>query len=106
MSTEQSGAMICIRGKEIGAMVPLDSDKKVTAGRDPSVSNYVIADPKVSGKHFEITFVGALKKYLVVDDSRNGTFLKDGSRLQRGKEYYLPPMTELWFGDGNIYKLR
>ncbi len=106
MSADESGAMICINGQEIGSMLPLKSDRRVVAGRDPSVSNYVIPDPRVSGKHFEITYIGALKKYRVVDYSHNGTFLKDGSRLQMNQEYYLPPKTELWVGSGNIYKLR
>ena len=106
MSAEESGAMICINGQEIGSMVPLKSDRRVIAGRDPSVSNYVIPDPRVSGKHFDITYIWALKKYRVVDYSRNGTFLKDGFRLQMNQEYYLPPKTELWVGSGNIYKLR
>lgn len=106
MSAEPSGAMICIRGEAIGSMIALKSDKRIRVGRDPTVCDYIISDPKVSGKHFEITYIGALKQYRVVDYSRNGTFKKNGFRLQKDKEYYLPPAAELQFGDGNIYKLR
>lgn len=107
MSMELTGAIICIKGTDIGSMISLPSDKKMIVGRDPTVSNYVINHPKISRKHFEITYIGSLNKYLIVDYSRNGIFLQDGSRLEKEREYYLSPMTELSMGDGsNIYKLR
>lgn len=102
-----SGAMICIRGDAIGSMVSLQSDRKVVVGRDPSVCNLVISNPKVSRKHLEIMYIGALNKYRVVDCSSNGTFLQNRYRLDRNQEYYLESMTELRFGsDDVIYKLR
>lgn len=107
MSTELTGAMICVKGSNIGSMITLQSDKKVIVGRDSEISNYVIHDPKVSRKHLEITYIASINKYLVEDYSTNGVFLKNGSRLEKNKEYYLPPMTELRLGNGdNIYKLR
>lgn len=107
MSSELSGAMVCVRGNAIGQMVLLKSDRKLNVGRDPSCCNHVITDPKVSRKHLEITYIGALNKYLVVDCSSNGTYIQNGRRLIKGQEYYLPPMTEMWLGSENtIYKLR
>lgn len=107
MSSELSGAMICVRGASIGSMVLLKSDRKLIIGRDPSCCNYVVSDSKVSRKHLEITYIGALNKYLVVDCSSNGTFIRNGIRLHKNQECYLPPRTELWIGSSNtVYKLR
>lgn len=107
MSSELSGAMVCVRGNAIGQMVMLKSDRKLKIGRDPSYCNYVITDARVSRKHLEITYIGTLNKYLVVDCSSNGTYIQNGIRLTKGQEYYLPPMTEMWLGsEKTIYKLR
>lgn len=107
MSSESYGAMICIRGAEIGTMVSLKSDRKLVAGRDSTICGHVISGSKISRKHFEITYIGSLNKYLVLDCSSNGIYLKNGCRLQKGQEYYLSPMEELQLGDkSTIYKLR
>lgn len=107
MYGELSGAMICVRGDAIGSMVSLKSDRKLIVGRDKTYCNYVVTDQKVSRKHLEITYIGTLNKYLVVDYSSNGTFLQNGVQLKKKQEYYLPPRTELWLGSSDtIYKLR
>ncbi len=107
MSSEASGGLICIRGSHLGQMIPLPGDKVFIFGRDATVCAYVLNDIQVSRKHCEITYVPALNQYRVVDLSSNGTFLGDGTRLERGKEYYLPSATELYMGNGdNLYKFR
>lgn len=101
------GAMICVGGSAIGSMATLQDDKKFVVGRDPAVCDLVLSDPKVSRKHLEITYVGALNKYRVVDHSSNGTFFSNRTRLVKGQEYYLASATELWLGSDAIrYKLR
>lgn len=80
---------------------------KVIFGRDATQCTYAITDAQVSRKHCEITYVGALNKYRVVDYSKNGTFLGNGARLEREKEYYLSSAEELYMGnEDNLYKLR
>lgn len=107
MSSEASGGLICIRGDHLGQMIPLPGDKIFTLGRDETMCTYVLHDMQVSRRHCEISFIPALNQYRVRDLSTNGTFLGDGSRLEQGKEYYLPPATELYMGNGdNLYKLR
>lgn len=107
MSSELSGAMICIKGAAVGSMIPLPSDKRIVIGRDSSACNHVVSGPKVSRKHLEITYVGSLKKYLVVDHSSNGTFIGNHERLKKNQEYYLKPAEELKLGNSeNIYKLK
>ncbi len=106
LSTELTGAMICIKGNAFGSRVILQSDKRLVVGRDSQSCNYTIQDSKISRVHFEITYIGALNQYRVIDYSTNGTFLQDGTRLNKNQEYYLPPTTELSLGKGsNIYKL-
>lgn len=107
MSSEAAGGLICIRGTHLGQMIPLPGDKVFIFGRDATVCAYVLRDIQVSRRHCEITYVPALGKYRVRDLSSNGTFLGDGTRLERDKEYYLPPETEIYMGNGdNLYKFR
>lgn len=101
------GAMICVRGDWIGSIATLQNDRKIIVGRDPSRCGLVLSHPEVSRQHLEITYVGNLRKYRVVDRSSNGTYFSDRTRLKKGQEYYLDPATELWIGSGEIrYKLR
>ncbi len=108
MSAEPvQGAMICVRGDTIGKMITLQNDRRIVVGRDPVVCNLVLSDLKVSRKHLEITYLGTINKYRVVDYSSNGTFLRNGCRLKKNQEYYLEPMTELRLGSEKVvYKLR
>ena len=107
MSSDLHGAMVCIGLTDIGKMLTLESDRTVTVGRDPGMCEYVLADAKISRKHLEITYVGALNKYRVVDLSSNGTLLANGTRLIRKQEYYLGPRTELYLGSKkNLFKLQ
>lgn len=107
MSSEAAGGLICIRGTHLGQMIPLPGDKVFVFGRDATVCSYALRDIQVSRRHCEITYVPALGKYRVRDLSSNGTFLGDGTRLERDQEYYLPPATEIYMGNGdNLYKFR
>ena len=108
MSADASrGAMICVKGDAIGSMAVLQDDRKMIVGRDPFLCSVVLSNPKVSRRHLEITYIGNLKKYRVVDYSSNGTYFSNKNRLVKSQEYYLAPGTELWLGSGETrYKLR
>lgn len=107
LSEAQQGGLICIRGSHLGKMIPLPCDEVVVLGRDATKCTWVITDAQVSRKHCEIVYIAALNKYRVTDFSKNGTFLGNGERLERGKEYYLSPREELYLGnEDNLYKLR
>lgn len=107
LSSEPEGGLICIRGKHLGHLIPLPGDRTLTVGRDPSVCQIVLDDGQVSRKHCQITYIASLNKYRVVDVSKNGTFLGNGRRLERGKEYYVDPAEELYMGNqDNLYKFR
>lgn len=101
------GAMICVRGDAIGQMLVLPNDRKMVVGRDPSICDLTLENPKVSRKHLEITYIDMLKKYRVLDYSTNGTYVSEQIRLRKNHEYYLEPSTELWLGSRETrYKLR
>lgn len=107
LSTEPTGGLVCVRGEHLGQMISLPGDKAVVFGRDPAVSNIVLKGNRISRKHCQITYVASLEQYRIVDHSKNGTFLGDGTRLQREKEYYVKPATEIYIGDkDNLYKFR
>lgn len=107
LSQDKSGGLICIRGTHIGKFIPLPSDKKVILGRDAVQCTYAIVDSQVSRKHCEITYIGGMNKYRVIDFSKNGTYLGSGLRLEKNREYYLSSAEEIYLGnEDNLYKLR
>lgn len=107
MSSSSSGGAVCIKGHHIGRMIPLPADKPVLFGRDAAACQYAVNDIQVSRQHCTITYIATLNQYRIVDTSSNGTFLGTGERLVKYKEYYLPPATEIYLGNGdNLYKLR
>lgn len=106
LSADKEGSLICIRGSHVGQRFPLKSDKTVFLGRDASQVDFVITDGQVSRKHCAITYIAEIDKYRVIDYSLNGCYMKDGKRLERGREYYLSPADELYLGNGeNLYQL-
>ena len=107
MSSSSDGGVVCMRGRNIGHMIPLPADKPVLFGRDAVACQHAINDIQVSRQHCTISYIATLNKYRIVDTSSNGTFLGTGERLAKYKEYYLPPATEIYLGNGdNLYKLR
>ena len=79
--------IICVSGEFAGAKFPIYGDDEVIVGRDPSLSNIVLAGaPKVSRKHCSIRFNSQKGTYYVTDYSTNGTFTQEGVRLNKNME--------------------
>ena len=107
MSSMVIGEMICIAGDDIGKDIVLDSDRMVSVGRDAAVCDYVLTSPVISRKHLDVKYVGSLGRYLLIDQSSNGTFQANGERMQKGKEYYLSSGDMVMLGDKNqVYRFR
>ncbi len=68
-------------------------DGQLIIGRDSAMANVVYPDTnsKVSRKHLTITYDHNTHKFVLVDSSSNGTFLKNGQQLEAGKPYHLNP---------------
>lgn len=106
LSETREGGLICIRGEEIGRRIPLPCDENVVLGRDATACTWAVRDAQVSRKHCVIAYVAAMNQYRVVDFSKNGTFLGNGDRLEKGREYYLSSGEELYLGNKNhLFKL-
>lgn len=97
---DEGGACIVgITGMYKGAVFPIDEDEELILGRDAMLSHIVITEnaEKVSRKHLTVSFDSYDNVYVVTDNSSNGTYLADGTRvvanipvkLQRGTIIYL-----------------
>ena len=99
--------VLCLAGEYLGVSIPLDSATTLTIGRDASVCSLVLSGGKISRKHCEISYDAAREKYRVVDFSTNGTFVKDGPRLEKERPTELMPGTVLYLGNEmNTFRLQ
>lgn len=101
-----NGAVLILNGRYQDAIIPLKPGESLVVGRDGNECQLVLEAPWISRRHVSILFDAASNKYVVVDSSENGTFIKDGERLQKGIECVLNPGTVLTIGeDGVLLKL-
>lgn len=106
LSEEKEGGLICMRGEQMGRRISLPCDENVVLGRDATACACAIRDAQVSRKHCVIAYIPAMNQYRVTDNSKNGTFLGNGERLENGREYYLSSGEELYLGNkNNLFKL-
>ena len=80
----------------------------LTIGRDPKRCNFVLADSlvKISGVHVTVCYIAATDSFNVTDNSKNGTFLADGTRLPFAQTVSYPRGTEFRLADGeNAFRL-
>lgn len=69
-------------------------------GRSLQSSHYVISgDTNISRLHCYLRFDG--KEIYLTDNSANGTFFADGTRLIKNKEYHLKPGTRFYLATAN-----
>lgn len=107
-AVRNNGQIVCVRGTYNGAEVPIANETVVTIGGDPACCNFVLDNSftKISGKHVSIKFHGNTNCYDVTDYSSNGTFLSNGTRLNRNVTANYPVGTEIYLADGeNAFKL-
>jgi DNA-binding LytR/AlgR family response regulator len=106
INREKTGALVCVKGAYIGAIVRIKPEQKILIGRDGSVADMVVNLPKVSRMHCAIIYHEDNNEYEVVDFSTNGTFVNGSRRLVQDDVYILNPGTTLSFGDTDtVYKL-
>jgi len=96
---EGGAAIIGVTGMYKDVTFPLDNDEELIIGRDAMLSHIVITSgaEKISRKHITVSFDSYDNVYTVTDNSSNGTYLADGTRLvanipvklQRGTVIYL-----------------
>lgn len=106
MNREKAGALVFTKGKLLGAIIRIKDGKEITIGRDAMKSDIVVNAKTVSRLHCKVIYHKISGDYTVTDYSKNGVYLRDGSRLPVGKAIKVESGEELWLGDGdNILRL-
>ena len=76
-------SVVSLSGMYKGAAFPIPENEELIFGRDAAFCHVVITEnaEKISRKHVTISFDPNNNVYVVTDNSSNGTYLADGSRL-------------------------
>lgn len=98
MNQKPAGAVIGIRGTNLGKILRIQPESQIILGRDTEKCDICFSDPKVSRKHCVIVYHLSENGYSVYDYSTNGTYKDGGFLLKKGENHHLPPGTELWLG--------
>jgi len=94
-------------GEHAGSMIPI-ATAGVKVGRDPELSNIVLANTSdVSRQHCSISYNETKKRFIVTDlNSANGTYVGMGRKRLNSKEpYELPPNEIVWVGGHTKFNL-
>lgn len=96
------GAVRIQNGKYKDQILILQKKEILWVGRDPGCCNLILEAPWISRKHCSISYDELRKKYIVVDYSENGVYMKDGERLPKGKKKVLGADVVLIIGEQGI----
>lgn len=106
LNQEQSGAIVFTKGKLVGAIIRIKSNREIILGRSGNMADIVINDSKISRRHCSVLYDDKVKEYRIVDFSQNGLYTKDGSRLPAKTQVQVKPGDEIWIGSSdNIFQL-
>lgn len=72
-------------------------NETISIGRVSDMCNIVVANNHISKKHCEIMYDSNSSSFYVMENSSNGTFIREG-RLERGKVYQFMPETLIAIG--------
>lgn len=106
MNQEKTGAVVFVKGKLVGTIIRIKSDKEIKLGRDGNISDIVINDTKISRLHCSVTYHRETDDYVVLDYSKNGIFTGEGTRFPKNEEVRMKAGEEICLGDeGNVVRL-
>lgn len=106
LNQEQSGAIVFTKGRLVGAIIRIKSNREIILGRSGNMADIVINDSKISRKHCSVLYDDETKEYHIVDFSQNGLYTKDGNRLPTKTQVQVKPGEEIWLGSSdNIFQL-
>lgn len=100
-NSESHGWIIGIRGMYATAEIDISDGEEIMIGRSPKDANLVISNGKISRRHCLIQYDKINREYIVVDKSTNGTYMADGTRLEKEKESRLPLGSKIFIADVN-----
>lgn len=90
--------VLILDGDMKGVKIPIEANSSLTVGKDPQMASLVM-DKKflsVSRLHCTINYSAQTNQYYVTDNSSNGTFTSDGTRLVKGQKMSLPRQTIIY----------
>jgi len=104
----KGGRIDCLSGSYLGSSFELKPNEEIVFGRDPSMAHIVLPEDngRISRKHCGIVYDIANNKYGVIDYSKHGTFLEDGTRVKADQFMWVNSGTVIYFVDkNNSFKL-
>lgn len=90
----------CLAGEYAGVEFPIDGNNTIIIGKDAKRAHVILSNRYISGTHCSIKYDRERDIFLVTDMSTNGTFLDNGSKLQKGVCSLFPTGTILVLGQG------
>lgn len=106
LNQKSAGAIVFIKGKLLGTIIRIQSDKEIRIGRDAAKADIVINDPIISRVHCTITYHSENGGYMVWDYSRNGIHRENGQQLPKNKGIWLQAGDTLCLGsEENVVRL-
>lgn len=95
-------ALVGKSGEYTDAVFLINSEEKITIGRDPASCVIVVSNdsPKVSRKHCSVSFNYDQQKYEITDFSMNGTYV-NGAKIQSGIPVFANPGSTIELGDAS-----
>ena len=101
------GLIECIKGDIAGARIVLDAaNDTIIIGRDPSMSNIVPADKKISKQHCVVRFDAQEQAFYVMDcNSTNGTKLSNGAKLIGDVQTKVAANEQIILSDNTVFVL-
>lgn len=99
--SQRKAVIIGRSGKYADAHFDVTDGKEVIFGRAAAECNIIFDQyaTDISRKHCSIRFDTLSGQYVIVDYSSNGTFLEDGTRLEKNKENVYPKGTVIFLGN-------
>lgn len=97
-----------LSGKYLDATFDISDGAEIVFGRSATDCNIIFDQfaTDISRKHCGIRFDGGSGQYIVTDYSSNGTFLENGTKLEKEKPKSLPKGTILYLGSRkNTFRL-
>lgn len=81
----KAGAVVFVGGMLLGTIIRINNGKEIRIGRDGARSDIVVHGSLISRLHVSVTYHSETGDYTVIDYSKNGVFMEDGTRLLKGE---------------------
>ncbi len=95
--------VLVLDGAMKGVKIPIEEGSSLNVGKDPQMAQLVMDKTflSVSRLHCTISFSSQINQYYVTDNSSNGTFKSDGTRLMKGQRTAVPRQTIIYLASDN-----